>query len=472
MFVPALVAQGNVPVTFLLSIILSISQATVAANPFTQYAVDFPDPNAIAAGNFPSNLAGAQATIISWAEQMASFGPWTVTNKPVVAPSGDKHDYMSWAPYQWPNCSNVHNTTVLDLADTWTKCNYVFRDGQVNPDRFSIQDFQSFFNLSDAVLYNSIAASLQNKTSSVYSQNVVKFIDTWFLNADTAMNPNLNYAQMNGGPGGQTGVYTGILDLRGFAKIAAGILILRKTGNTDWTTDIDDKFVAWCTKYINWLETAPTAHTAATSTNNHGTIFVNQLAGVKLIVKDTAGAVNWTQNYFSGAFQGQVAANGDQPMEASRTHPWHYRNFNIAGMVTNARILKYADPASTPWNATAHGATIQSALDFLMTTDPSKTGETNITTEIYPNVAAVASVYGDPDGKYVKYMTAGGFPYADDATFLWDQPLVGGGGSGSGSGGPAAQSPGDKSGGPMGLTVGRTMWVISAIGVVLAGYGL
>ncbi|KAJ7168938.1 chondroitin AC/alginate lyase [Mycena filopes] len=417
------------PRTFLLSTLLFLSPSTVATNPFAQYAVDFPDPNIVTAGNAPANFAGAKATVISWAERTASFGPWTVTSKPVVAPSGDKHDYMSWAPYQWPDCSNVHNTTVLSLADKWTQCNYVFRDGQVNPDRFSImayiliQDFQSFFNLSDAVLYNSIAASLQNKSSSVYSQNVVKFIDTWFLNPDTAMNPNLNYAQMNGGPGGQTGVYTGILDLRGFAKIASGILILRKTGNTDWTSDIDDQFVAWCTKYINWLETAPTAHTAATSTNNHGTIFVNQLAGVKLIVKDTASAVNWTQNYFSGAFQGQVAANGDQPQEASRTRPWHYRNFNIAGMVTNARILAYADPTAKGWNATAHGATIQTTVDFLMTTDPSKTGEANVTAEIYPNVAAVASAYGDPDGKYVSFMKAAGFAYADEPTFLWDQPL-------------------------------------------------
>lgn len=46
--------------------------------------------------------------------------------------------------------------------------------------------------------------------------------------------------------------------------------------------------------------------------SNHGTIFVNQLAGLKLIVNDVAGAANWTQNYFTGAFQGQVSANGDQ----------------------------------------------------------------------------------------------------------------------------------------------------------------
>ncbi|KAJ7772756.1 alginate lyase-domain-containing protein [Mycena olivaceomarginata] len=196
-----------------------------------------------------------------------------VTNKPVVAPSGDKHDYMSWAPYQWPDCSNVHNTTVLSPSDIRKLCNYVFRDGQVNPDRNTIQDSQSFSNLSDAVLYNSIAAMLQNKSSSVYSQTV--------------------------------GTYTGILDLRGFAKIASGILLLRKISNSDWTSDLDTQMIVWCNKYIDWLQTAPNAIVAAHATNNHGTIFVNQLGGLKLIVQDTAGAVNWTQGYFSGIFQGQ-----------------------------------------------------------------------------------------------------------------------------------------------------------------------
>ncbi|KAJ7920325.1 alginate lyase-domain-containing protein [Mycena leptocephala] len=199
--------------TLLLFVPLFVCHWALATNPFTQYAVDFPDPNYVTAGQFGAKFGGAEATIVAWADEMASYGPWSVTNKPVVAPSGDKHDYMSWAPYQWPDCSNVHNTTVLSPSDIRKLCNYVFRDGQVNPDRNTIQDSQSFSNLSDAVLYNSIADMLQNKSSSVYSQNVAKFINTWFLDADTAMNPNLNYAQMNLGPGGQNGTYTGILPI-------------------------------------------------------------------------------------------------------------------------------------------------------------------------------------------------------------------------------------------------------------------
>ncbi|KAJ7626085.1 chondroitin AC/alginate lyase [Roridomyces roridus] len=405
-----------------------------ATNPFTQYAVDFPDPNLVAAGRFSSNVAGAEDSIVAWADEMASYGPWSVTFKPVVAPSGDKRDYMSWAPYQWPDCSKVGNKTELSTPDMWKECAYVFKDGQVNPDRTTINDFQSFFNLSDAVLYNSIAAVLQNSSSSSYSKNVAKFVDTWFLNADTGMNPNLNYAQMNRGPNGQTGEYTGVLDLRGFAKIASGILMLRKTKNSDWTSDMDAQFVAWCNKYIDWLQTSPSGKTAAGLDNNHGTIFVNQLAALKLLVNDVSGAVTLIQGYFNGIFKAQIDAKGDQPKEQGRTRPYHYRNFNAAGMITNARLLAYASPTTSPsgWNATSSaGTTIKSAMDFLMKTDPAATNESNVAIEIYPNVAAVASAYGDAAGAYGSFLNQSaskvvGFNYADDPTFLWDQPLAGG----------------------------------------------
>ncbi|KAJ7116999.1 alginate lyase-domain-containing protein [Mycena epipterygia] len=463
------VVMEAVPVLFLQN---SCGENFLGTNPYTTYAVDFPDPNRIASGNFPPNLSGAEDTIVAWADEMASYGPWTVTNKPVVAPSGDKHDYMSWAPYQWPDCSKVGNKTVLSLADEWKECAYSFRDGQVNPDRNTIQDFESFTNLSDAVLYNSIAAVLQNKSSSVYSQAVVKFIDTWFLDADTSMNPNLNYGQMQGGPGGQVGEYEGVLDLRGFAKIASGILILRKSGNSDWTSDIDTQMVAWCNKYIQWLQTNAIGQGAAKATNNHGTIYVSQMAGLKLIFNDISGAINLTQGYFSGIYQNQVAANGDQPLEASRTRPYHYRNFNLAGMITNARLLTYAAPTSKGWNATANGATIQKTVDFLMTVNPASTGERNVTAELYPNVAAIASVYGDPDGKYVRFLNSSGFPYADDSTFLWDQPLAGGDvrspSSSNSTSGPGSTS--DKSGAVssrIGL-VGH----LSSLSLVLLAFGL
>jgi hypothetical protein len=63
--------------------------------------------------------------------------------------------------------------------------------------------------MADAVFYNSLAWAING--SEHYEQNVVRFIDYWFLNPDTYMLPNLDYAQMLRGPNGQTGAHTGLL---------------------------------------------------------------------------------------------------------------------------------------------------------------------------------------------------------------------------------------------------------------------
>jgi len=418
-----------------------IAQPAVATNPFISYANDFVNPDTAAAAQYASDLRGAQDTVIAWAEEMNQYGPWSVTSKPVTPPSGDKHDYMSWAPYHWPDCSKVGNKTALTPAQIRTTCPYVVRDGQVNPDRTIPDDFQEFFNMSDAILYNALAFTFQNESSTKYSQNIVKYIKTWFLDPSTSMNPNLNYAQMDLGPTGQKGTFTGLLDLRMLAKIASGVLIIRKRGSSDWTAEIDGQFVAWCKRYITWIQTAPTAKEAAAAKNNHGTYYVNQLMALMLIVGDTAGATQAGRGYFGSLYKSQIASNGDQPLEASRTRPYHYRNFNIAGMITNARMLKYVDPASNVWNTTSNGATIQTAVDFVMTINPAATQETNVTEEIYPNVEAVAATYGDPHRKYVNFLQASGFPYADDPSFLWDQPIATVSGSSTGSSSDAKPSP-------------------------------
>lgn len=72
-----------------------------------------------------------------------------------------------------------------------------------------MNDVGAFSDLADAVLYNALAWAI--KGSGTYSANVATFVKAWFLDADTAMNPNLNYAQMARGPDGQVGQHTGVL---------------------------------------------------------------------------------------------------------------------------------------------------------------------------------------------------------------------------------------------------------------------
>jgi hypothetical protein len=67
---------------------------------------------------------------------------------------------------------------------------------------------------------------------------------------------------------------------------------------------------------------------------------------------------------------------------------------------------------------TKYGATIQTAVDYLMTLDP---GSERLE-EALPHVAAAAAVYGDPHDKYAAYLKSGNQNYIKKPFWFYDQP--------------------------------------------------
>src|SRR6478609_4672971 len=60
--------------------------------------------------------------LVKDAEKSLQFGPVSVMEKTNTPPSGDKHDYMSLAPYYWPDPSKPDGLP------------YIRKDGQTNPE--------------------------------------------------------------------------------------------------------------------------------------------------------------------------------------------------------------------------------------------------------------------------------------------------------------------------------------------------
>ncbi|MDP2602753.1 MAG: alginate lyase family protein, partial [Deltaproteobacteria bacterium] len=82
-----------------------------------------------------ASLLPAVNTLKRDADNALGGGPPSVVHKEFAPPSGDKHDYMSLAPYWWPN-SNTPNGLP-----------YIRRDGEVNPERDQTSDRRRFDNL-------------------------------------------------------------------------------------------------------------------------------------------------------------------------------------------------------------------------------------------------------------------------------------------------------------------------------------
>jgi hypothetical protein len=155
-----------------------------------------------------------------------------------------------------------------------------------------VNDTVTVNKMCDAVFYNTIAWAIDRNPK--YEKRAAHYIDTWFLNPDTYMLPNLDYGQMQRGPKGQTGTNTGVLcvlfwlrdpkslicssrDLKCMAKVASGIQILRDGHSRAWTRELDDQMQQWSTTYLNWLQTAKIALQEKASIKYFGSLTICSL---------------------------------------------------------------------------------------------------------------------------------------------------------------------------------------------------
>ncbi|KAH9944487.1 chondroitin AC/alginate lyase [Epithele typhae] len=337
----------------------------------------------------PTNIATATPTSSTDGTDelpdLNDLPPLTSTTPRGVAPSAAPAQAAAKTSTQ-SKCTPSPTTKMAPSA-TWTTCPYVVRDGKVNPDVRDLRD------------------SGFARTSKAFSATAAKLVDAFFLSPKTGMNPNMNFGQLVRGPGRahQIGSWTGILDMRGLVKVVNAIEVLKGVKSADWTTAREKAMMDWMKSYASWLENSALGKEVASKANNHYTFFVSQLAAAKLYRGDIQGAQR----------------SGEQPFEAVRTRPYHYRAFNLEAMITNAKL---GDALGLDfWTAKSkRGATIQDALDFAMRADPK--GER--VSDLVPHVAAVAAAYGDPKGKYRAFLQKADAAFEGEPFWLYDQPAA------------------------------------------------
>ncbi len=157
-----------------------------------------------------------------------------VTEKKKLPPSGDKHDYMSLSRYAWPNDS----TGVYD--DT--------RDGQTNPEIYDY-DRPKLAQFSSAVYALALAYFFSGEEK--YAEKAAELIRGWFLDPDTHMNPNLNYAQVAFGVNDNQGLAQGIIDANDFIHVIEAISLLYDSHH--WTRNDHVEMKEWFYKFTRWI---------------------------------------------------------------------------------------------------------------------------------------------------------------------------------------------------------------------------
>lgn len=166
-----------------------------------------------------------------------------------------------------PQASKYHASLVVTPAPltsvkAWTSCPYKSRDGKVNPDTREIKSSTYIGQMSQCVLWNAIAAVASGSKS--HEKSASEFINAFFLDNKSKMNPRVEFGQVvRGPPGTQAGSYMGILDMRSLVKVVNAILVLRETQSPYWTQDRDAKMKTWAAQYTQWVEASAVGKKAA-----------------------------------------------------------------------------------------------------------------------------------------------------------------------------------------------------------------
>lgn len=312
-----------------------------------------------------SSYAKGYNSLIKKANTAIKTNYKSVVDKVLIPPSGDKHDFISRAVYYWPNPNSPNGLP------------WVYRDGKYNNKSFSETDHKNYYDAMEAIKDLSLAYNLTNNI--IYAEKAVEIIKQWFVNKETKMNPNFNYAQ--GIPGKYDGTKSGIIDSRAILWVIQGVEFIRisnKLSNSD-----EQQFKLWCKSYLDWLLTSEFGINEEKSENNHGTFYDLQVVGFADYSGDERTAIEFLEHVKTKRIEKQILPDGSQPLELNRTRPHMYSIFNLSALVELADLAdKYGIDL---WNyKTKKCGSIKDAIDFLVnnsTSSNSKLFKGNISSQ-------------------------------------------------------------------------------------------
>ena len=282
------------------------------------------------------------------ADRLLDAEPLSVMMKEKTPASGDKHDYLSQARYFWPDPSKTNGLP------------YINRDGVSNPELEKL-DRNRLGMTADRVTTLSLAWYFSGDEK--YARKATELIRVWFLNKETRMNPNFEYAQMVPGLNGGKGRCYGVLDGYSFVEMLDGVALLE---NSEAFTERDSKKLkAWFARLLDWILTSPQGKEEASQANNHSTTYDALVISFALYTGKKNIAEKFIREFPEKRIFKQIEPDGSQPHELWRTLSFGYSQYNLSHYID---IFQMAQKLGIPIDGetSADGRSFYKAMDYLL----------------------------------------------------------------------------------------------------------
>jgi hypothetical protein len=259
------------------------------------------------------------ARILKAANKYIGEAPVTITSAQSPRSAGGRHDYFSEGDYWWPDPKNPDGP-------------YIQRDGMSNPDNFNTHR-QALMRLS--VQMPALSAAWLITKQRRYADHAAAHLRAWFVDEETRMNRNLQYAQAIHGR--FTGRGIGIIDTIHLVEVMRAANVLEAAAMLQ---DGDRAGVHhWLGAYLDWITTSKNGIEEREAKNNHGTCWVMQVAEFARFTGDAKRTAYCRDRYKTVLAPNQIAPDGSFPQELRRTKPYGYSLFNLDAMATICQTL-------------------------------------------------------------------------------------------------------------------------------------
>ena len=298
--------------------------------------------------------AAAYTTLIAKADGLLAMKPESVLNKTLTPASSDKHDFLSFGPYWWPDPAKPGGLP------------YIRRDGDRNPEMAKGSDSLALARLGAAV--ETLGLAYRFSRDERYAAKAAALARVWFIDPATRMNPNFQHAQAI--PGITTGRGIGIIEARWLININEGLAMLG--ASKAWTAQDRTAMKGWLGDFYTWLRTSKNGRDEEGEHNNHGSWYDALAAHLALVIGRNDDAKAVLQRGFAQRLAAHIAPDGAQPHELARTRSLDYSIFNLEALLICAQL---ADQVGLDWwgYTTPDGRSLRAALVYIAPyVDPAK----------------------------------------------------------------------------------------------------